>query len=212
MKTALVVVDLQNDFMPDGALPVQDGDEVVPVANRLITSCNFNFVVLTQDWHPASHKSFASNNKGAEVGMVGQLNGLSQIWWPDHCVWNTPGAELHKNLLTGRANLILRKGMDPGVDSYSAFKDNNGTLVGLGGYLKDRDVKEVYVCGLALDYCVKYTAIDSVGYGFNTFLIRDGCRSVNTNSSHIDKMVEEIRVMDKVKIVNSDSLTGAGKK
>lgn len=202
---ALIIVDLQNDFMPGGALAVKGGNEVVPVANRLSSSCKFDLIVLTQDWHPSGHKSFASSS-GEPVGTMGELNGKPQIWWPDHCVWGTPGAEFHKNLMTGRANLIIRKGMDRKVDSYSAFYDNDGSSVGLGGYLRDRNVGEVYVCGLATDYCVKFTALDAVKLGFNTRLFEDGCRPVNVNPNDGNKAIEEMKTAG-IEILHSDVFT-----
>jgi len=198
---------LQNDFMPGGALAVKEGDEVVPVANRLTSSLKFEIVVITQDWHPFGHASFASSS-GEPVGTVGELNGKPQVWWPDHCMWNTPGAELHKNLLTGRANLILRKGMDKNVDSYSGFFDNDGTGVGLGSYLKEREATDVYIMGLATDYCVKFTTLDCNGFGFNTYLIEDGCRAVNVNPDDGANAIEEMKQI--AKIVHSDSLTKRG--
>jgi len=202
---ALILVDLQNDFMPGGALAVNEGDQVVPVANRLTTSLKFGLVVVTQDWHPPGHFSFASTN-AKEVGTVGELGGKPQVWWPDHCVWNTPGSELHKNLLTGRANLIIRKGMDKAVDSYSGFFDNDGSPVGLGSYLKERSAREVYIMGLATDYCVKFTALDCVKLGFDTYLIEDGCRAVNINPDDGDKAIEEMKAAG-IKVVHSDTLT-----
>ena len=203
---ALILVDIQNDFCPGGALAVNHGNEVVAVANRLSKSGAFNYIVLTQDWHPQEHRSFASNNDGAKVGTLGELNGLPQVWWPDHCVWNTPGSELHKNLLTGRANLIIRKGMDKAVDSYSGFFDNDGSPVGLGSYLKERSAREVYIMGLATDYCIKFTALDCVKLGFDTYLIEDGCRAVNINPDDGDKAIEEMKAAG-IKVVHSDTLT-----
>jgi nicotinamidase/pyrazinamidase len=200
---ALILVDIQNDFCLNGALAVKNGDEVVAVANQLNMAMIFDYVVLTQDWHPKSHKSFASNNKDAKVGELGSLNGNPQIWWPDHCVWGEKGAEFHKDLLTGRANLILRKGMDPEVDSYSGFHDNAGKPSGLGEWLKANKVKEVYIMGLATDYCIKYTALGSVSSGFTTYLVEDGCRAVQPEGG-----VNAIAIMRKegVKITNSKKL------
>lgn len=203
---ALILVDIQQDFCAGGALAVKDGDQVVPVANRLTTSDNFDVIVLSQDWHPQSHKSFASNNSGTKVGDLGELGGKPQVMWPDHCVWNTPGSEFHKNLLTGRASLILRKGMNREVDSYSAFYDNDGTPVGLKGYLKDRDVTEVYIMGLATDYCIKFTVLDSVKCGFETYLIKDGCRAVNISSDDGADAIKEMKNAG-AKVVHSDKYT-----
>ena len=179
---ALILVDIQTDFCPDGALPVAKGDEVVPVANRLITSCKFDLIIATQDHHPATHKSFASNHESKKVGDVIDLNSIQQMLWPNHCIWGTKGADFHRNLLVGRVNLILRKGTNPEVDSYSAFYDNAKKPTGLHGYLKSNGVKDVYIAGLATDYCVKFTAMDAQTMGLefeSVHLIEDGCRAVN---------------------------------
>lgn len=177
---ALIVVDIQNDFaLPSGALSVQDGSKIVPVANRLIISEYFDQIVLTADWHPPTHKSFASNQKDVKPFDTGTLNGVIQTFWPDHCVFGTKGAEFHKSLLQNKANLIIRKGMNREIDSYSGFSDNAGHQTGLRGYLKDNNVEDVYVCGLATDYCVKYTALDAVKFGFNVFVIEDACKATN---------------------------------
>jgi len=169
---ALILVDLQNDFMPGGALAVSNGNQVVPIANRLIISDSFDVIVLTQDWHPPRHSNFAS---------VGGL-------WPDHCIWGLPGAEFHKNLLPGKADMILRKGTNKDVDSYSGFYDNASKSIGLAGYLHDRAVTDTYIMGLATDYCVKFTALDSIKCGFNTHLIIDGCRAVANEDAAVDEM------------------------
>jgi len=202
---ALILVDIQNDFCPKGALAVTKGAEVVPVANRLNTSMMFDYVVLTQDWHPSSHKSFASNNEGAEAWTLGELNGLPQVWWPNHCEWGNKGAEFHKNLLTGRANLILRKGMDPEVDSYSGFFDNAKRSTGLGDWLAAQHIKEVYIMGLATDYCVKFTALDCARLLFKTYLIEDGCRAVNLQPDDGAKAIKEMKSAD-IEVVNSTQL------
>lgn len=207
---ALLLIDLQNDFMLGGSLAVKDGHQVVQVANRLITSGNFNLSILTADWHPPTHKSFASNNPGTKVGDLGELGGKPQCFWPDHCVWNTPGSEFHENLLTGRANLILRKGMNPEVDSYSALFDNNGSSVGLSGYLNDRGVKEVYISGLATDYCVKFTALDCVKLKFKTYLFEDGCRAVNINPDDGVNAINEMKTAG-VTVLHSDKYTKRSK-
>jgi nicotinamidase/pyrazinamidase len=207
---ALILVDLQNDFAdPKGALYVDKGEQVVSVANRLTSSMKFDIVVATMDWHPSGHGSFASTS-GELVGTLGELNGRPQIWWPDHCVWNTPGSELHKNLLTGRANLIIRKGMDRDVDSYSAFFDNDASPIGLSSYLSERDVDEVYIMGLATDYCIKFTALDSIKQCFDTYLIEDGCRAVNINPDDGDKAIREMKDAG-VNIINSSIFTKCDK-
>jgi len=212
---ALVLVDLQNDFMPGGALAVAKGDEVVPVANRLIVGGFADVNVCTQDWHPPTHKSFAHNNEGAEPGTLGELNGFPQVWWPDHCKWSTKGADYHKNLLSGRVSAFFRKGMNAQVDSYSGFFDNKAiidgkevrTPTGLNGYLEARDVTDVYVMGLATDYCVKFTALDAVELGFNTYLVLDGCRGVNLKPEDTNNAVVKLKDAG-VKVVDSNTLLG----
>ena len=156
---ALIVVDVQNDFVPGGALAVPEGDRVVPLCNALANS--FDLVVATQDWHPADHGSFAANHPGRKVGEVIDLQGLQQILWPVHCVQNTPGAQFVHGLDTSRFARIFQKGTDPAIDSYSGFFDNgHRRSTGLGDYLRSNNVTDVYVCGLATDYCVKFTALD----------------------------------------------------
>lgn len=209
----LILVDIQNDFCPGGALAVKDGHKVVPVANILAVESNFDLIVCTQDYHPPTHKSFASNNKDAKPGTLGELNGVPQVWWPNHCEWGTKGSEFHKNLMTGKVAAIFRKGMNEKVDSYSGFFDNKAILdgkevraaTGLGGYLKDKGVTDVYVMGLATDYCVKFTALDALALGFNTYLITDGCRAVDLNAGDGDKAMAEMKEAG-VKLVESKNL------
>ncbi|MFU8806796.1 MAG: bifunctional nicotinamidase/pyrazinamidase, partial [Bradymonadaceae bacterium] len=158
---ALIVVDVQNCFMPDGSLPVRDGYAVVPIINELMD--RFELVVATQDWHPPDHGSFASNNPGAKPGEIRELDGLDQIMWPDHCVQNTKGAEFAEGLRTERFDKVFQKGTDPKVDSYSGFYDNvRRHATGLADFLRGRGVDEVYVCGVATDYCVKFTVLDAL--------------------------------------------------
>lgn len=191
MRT-LILVDLQNDFVPGGALPVPGGDEIVPLANRLQTA--FDLVVATQDWHPANHGSFAANHPGRKPGDVIELAGLQQILWPVHCVQNTPGAAFVNALDTSRLKRVFQKGTDPALDSYSGFFDNaHRRATGLGDYLIERGVNRVYVLGLATDYCVKYTALDSRQLGFETYLVEDACRGVNLNSGDVRRAVEQMR-------------------
>src|SRR5690348_16174351 len=164
---ALVLVDIQNDFVPGGTLAVPEGDRIVPICDRL-QDC-FDLVVATQDWHPRDHGSFAANHPGRKVGDVIDLNGLRQILWPVHCVQNTPGAAFVPGLDTQRVQRIFQKGTDPAIDSYSGFFDNgHRKATGLGEYLKERAVSDVYVAGLATDYCVKFTALDATQLGFKT--------------------------------------------
>lgn len=175
---ALILIDIQNDFLPGGALAVSRGDEVVPVANRV--QKGFELIVATQDWHPRDHKSFAANHPGREVGDLIELDGLRQVLWPPHCVQGTRGAELAAELDHQHITRVFQKGTDPNIDSYSGFFDNgHKKATGLGEWLKARGVTEVFLLGLATDYCVKYSALDAVELGFTTHLIADGCRAVN---------------------------------
>lgn len=176
---ALIIVDVQNDFLPGGNLAVPKGNEVIGYINSIIE--HFDLVVTTQDFHPQNHKSFASNH-GKPVGSFIKLNGLDQILWPDHCIQNSFGAEFSKELNLSRIDKNFEKGTNPEVDSYSGFFDNDKkTATGLGDYLKTKGVKEVFVVGLALDYCVKATAIDSQNLGFKTTVLLRGTKAVNLN-------------------------------
>lgn len=189
---ALILVDLQNDFMPGGALAVPEGDRVVPVANRLMPL--FPLVVATADWHPKEHASFASNQPGHKIGDVIELDGLSQILWPDHCVQGTHGARLHAGLDHAGIHHIVQKGTNPKIDSYSGFFDNgHKQATGLSDDLKSQGVKRVFILGLATDYCVKFTALDALEEGFETILIEDGCRAVNLQADDGEKTIEELR-------------------
>lgn len=192
MKTALILVDIQNDFIPGGALAVPDGDAVVEVANRVMN--NFDLVVATQDWHPADHGSFACQHAGRKPGEFIELNGLTQILWPDHCIMDTKGAKFVTGLNVERITKIFRKGIDRAVDSYSGFFDNgqrNDT--GLGNYLKTQNVDEIAVMGLATDYCVKVTAMDARKLGFRTKLIKEGVRGVELNKGDCEKALNEMK-------------------
>ncbi len=174
---ALLLVDIQNDFLPGGALPVPDGDAVVPVANRLIPE--YPMVVATKDWHPPNHKSFASQHPGCKVGDVIDLDGIPQRLWPDHCVQHTWGAEFAPGLHTSAIVHVVYKGTDPQVDSYSGFFDNarrRGT--GLEPWLRRHGVEQLDIIGLATDYCVQFTALDAVDLGFETRVLLEGCRCV----------------------------------
>jgi nicotinamidase/pyrazinamidase len=189
---ALILVDFQNDFMPGGALPVPSGDAVAPVANQL--QAHFPIVVATQDWHPPNHCSFAVNHPGHRPGDLIQLHGLSQILWPEHCVQNTPGAEFASSLSLTRIAQVFQKGVDPDIDSYSGFFDNgHRRATGLEVYLRERNVTDVYVVGLATDYCVKFTALDAIALGFTTFVIEDACRGVDLESGDVSKAIAEMR-------------------
>lgn len=179
MKKALIVVDVQNDFCEGGALEVPNASEVIPYINSLIESNIYDEIIFTQDWHPANHKSFASNNE-KNIGDVIELNGIQQFMWPDHCVQGSHGAEFHKDLNTSKINHIVRKGTNPEIDSYSAFQDNNHFMqTDLDNYLKEKNIELVEVVGLALDYCVKYTCLDAVSNGYITCLHFQGTKAVN---------------------------------
>jgi nicotinamidase/pyrazinamidase len=189
---ALILVDIQNDFCPGGALAVADGDAVVPVANRLMDTVDV--VVATQDWHPANHGSFASNNPGKQVFTMGDLAGLPQVMWPDHCVQWTGGAQFHPGLDTKRIARVFPKGTDPTIDSYSGFFDNGKRkATGLGDWLKAKGVTEVQICGLATDYCVKATAIDAAQLGFRTVLVKDACRGVGMTPTDVPDALAAMR-------------------
>jgi len=199
---ALVIVDIQNDFVTGGKLEVQNGEQIVPLVNTL--SDQFDLVVATQDWHPPQHQSFASNHPGRNVFDVIKLGGLDQVLWPDHCVQGTRGADFHPQLETRRIEAIFRKGMDPGIDSYSGFYDNGRKkTTGLSGYLKDRSVDTVYVCGLAADYCVFFTVRDALQLGFKTFLIEDATRAIDQEG--FEKAKEEVSSLGGI-VMNSDAL------
>lgn len=179
---ALIVVDVQNDFCPGGALAVADGDAVVPVINAL--AAHFENVVLTQDWHPAGHASFASSHPGKAPFETAAMPYGPQVLWPDHCIQGTPGADLHPGLALPHAQLIIRKGYHSGVDSYSAFREADRTTeTGLAGYLRERGIRRVFVVGLATDYCVGWTAIDARAAGFAAVVVEDACRGIDLGGS-----------------------------
>jgi nicotinamidase/pyrazinamidase len=189
---ALILVDIQNDFLPGGALAVFEGDKVIPVANQLQSV--FPLVVATQDWHPANHGSFATSHPGKSVFEQIELNGLPQTLWPVHCVQNTKGAELAAALNCEHIAKIFPKGTDAGIDSYSGLFDNgHRKSTGLGEWLKAQGVTEVFVCGLATDYCVKFTAIDAIQMGFKTRLIEDASRGVNLRPDDVKSAIEDMK-------------------
>ncbi len=192
MKMALIVVDIQNDFLPGGALAVPSGDEIIPVINKLMKQ--FPIVIATQDWHPKDHKSFAVNHPDKKPGDKILLEGLEQILWQSHCVQNTYGAELSKHLDKSRITYTVKKGTDPNIDSYSAFFDNaRKKSTGLDDLLKSNNVNDVYVVGLATDYCVKYTVLDAMSLGYKTHLITAGCKGININPNDVDKAINQMR-------------------
>ena len=182
MTEALIVVDLQNDFCPGGALPVVNGDDIVPLVNRLLAQAKVR--ILTQDWHPPQHGSFAVNHPAAHPFDRGMVGGVEQVLWPVHCVQGTNGAEFHPGLDSDRADLILRKGGNGALDSYSAFFENDRvTPTGLDGYLRSRGVDAVALVGLALDFCVAATAVDAAGLGYRVRVIESACRAIDRDGS-----------------------------
>ncbi len=179
---ALVVVDVQNDFCPGGALEVPDGDAVVAAINRIAP--RFSTRILTQDWHPPGHRSFASSHPGRAPFETTELSYGEQVLWPDHCVQGTAGAAFHPGLATDGADLVLRKGFRPGIDSYSAFYENDRrTSTGLTGYLRARGISRLFFAGLATDFCVAYSAIDGAREGFEAAVVEDGCRGIDLDGS-----------------------------
>ncbi len=189
---ALLLIDIQNDFLPGGALAVPNGGDVIPIANKV--QPYFDLIVATQDWHPANHASFAANHPGKCPGEVIQLDGLEQVLWPVHCVQDSPGAALAADLNTANIETVIRKGTDPRIDSYSGFFDNaRRKATGLEEYLAQRKVQRVYIAGLATDYCVKFTALDAVALGFETYLIEDGCRGVELAPGDIERAMADVK-------------------
>ncbi len=201
---ALVVVDIQNDFLPGGALSVQDGDRVIPIANQLMPL--FALVVTTQDWHPTDHGSFAVSHQGTQPGHMIELGGLPQVLWPVHCVQSTPGADFPPALDIAHINHLVHKGSESGIDSYSGFFDNgHRQATGLHELLQAHGIDELYLLGLATDYCVKYTALDARFLGYPTVLVVDGCRGVNLTQGDVERAIEEMREAG-VKIVRSEEI------
>jgi len=200
---ALIIVDLQNDFLPGGALPVPHGDEVIPLANEL--QRRFELVVATQDWHPPDHGSFAANHPGKKPGDRIMLDGTEQILWPVHCVQNTHGAEFAAEFDTSRVAHVFHKGIDPMIDSYSTFFDNaHRRETGLADYLKKRAINEIYLMGLALDYCVKYSALDARQLGLSTRVILDGCRGIELEAGDIGRALDEMKRAGAVLLKSTD--------
>ncbi|CAM2154757.1 bifunctional nicotinamidase/pyrazinamidase [Paraburkholderia tropica] len=203
----LLLIDLQYDFMPGGALAVAHGDEVVPVANRLAQG--FAHVVLTQDWHPAAHVSFAANHAGRQPFETVALSYGEQVLWPTHCVQGTSGAALHRDLDVPHARAVIRKGHHVDVDSYSAFLEADRTTpTGLAGYLRDTGAKRVYCAGLATDYCVAWSALDARAAGFETVLIEDASRAIDLNGS-LAAAWEQLRAAGVKRAQSADVLRGA---
>lgn len=206
-KKALIIVDLQNDFCKGGNLEVPNGHEIVPLANQL--QAYFDIVIATKDWHPQEHMSFASNHADGQVGDIMEINSMSQILWPDHCIQGTKGAELHPELNTQYIDKIFYKGIDKKIDSYSAFFDNaHQRSTGLGEYLHQHQIKDIFIIGLATDYCVKYSSLDALHVGLNVCVIEDACRGVNLNPDDVKKALKEMHGAG-VKLIHSREILKA---
>lgn len=206
---ALILVDIQNDFLPGGALAVPDGDKIIPVVNRL--QVVFPLVVATQDWHPANHGSFAASHPGQSVFAQIKLNGLPQTLWPEHCVQGSHGAELAATLKRERIAKIFPKGTEVGIDSYSGLFDNgHRKSTGLGEWLKAQGVAEVFVCGLATDYCVKFTALDAAQMGFKTHFIEDASRGVNLRPTDVSNAIAEMQRAGIAVVQSAELLNNGG--
>jgi len=204
LDSVLLVIDMQYDFMPGGALAVAEGDDLVPLINRL--GQQFRGVVITQDWHPAGHISFASSHPGCTPFEIITLPYGPQTLWPDHCIQGSNGAQLHAELDLPHAQLILRKGCNPHIDSYSAFLEaDRKTPTGLASYLKERGVQNVFVVGLALDFCVAWSALDARAAGFNTLVIEDACRAIDMNGT-LEKAWQDMQAAGVTRITSSELL------
>jgi nicotinamidase/pyrazinamidase len=200
---ALLLIDIQNDFMPGGTLAVEQGDEVVPVANAI--KPHFDLVVVTMDWHPCHHVSFASNHPGREAGDQVEVDTVMQTLWPDHCVQNTPGASLHSGLDVAGIDHVVHKGVDPDIDSYSCFFDNEHLRdTGLDAYLRERGVREVGVAGVAMDYCVRFSALDARALGYDVSVVIDGCRGVELAPGDIEAAAAEMRAAGCKMVLSGD--------
>jgi len=191
MKNCLIITDIQNDFCPGGALAVADGDGIIPAVNAI--SARFDKCMATQDWHPLGHVSFASTH-GKRPYEVISLDGLEQVLWPDHCVPGTFGADFHRDLDVRAVDLIIRKGNDPLIDSYSTFLENDRkTVTGLHYYLKGMSITNVYLCGLATDYCVYFSALDALAMGFQVTVLLEACRGVDLPEGNVERAVSAMR-------------------
>lgn len=205
MKNALLLVDIQNDFLPGGSLAVKDGNEILPVINNLL-KLPFDTIVATKDWHPANHGSFAVNHSGKEIGDQVMLNGLEQILWPVHCVQETSGSEFHPSWNSHLVHKVIYKGTDPKIDSYSTFFDNGHfKSTGLEQYFKEKKVDTVYIAGLATDYCVKFSVLDALKVGLKVYVIVDACRGVNLHPTDSEKAIEEMQKAG-ARIIHSEDL------
>lgn len=205
MMKALLIVDVQNDFCPDGALEVPNGDTIIPTINKV--SDDFEVVLQTQDWHPRGHSSFASTHEGKEPFETTEMPYGEQVLWPDHCVQGSQGAEFHPDLETHKSQLIIRKGFRKEIDSYSAFYENdNKTTTGLTGYLNAREIDSLYVVGLATDFCVKWSVIDGLKEGFDLFVIEDAVKGIDIDGS-VDQAWKEMLDAGAQKVHSSELLT-----
>jgi len=203
----LLAIDVQNDFCPGGSLAVPEGDQIIPVVNRL--SEQFGHMILTQDWHPAGHSSFASSHDGKKPYETIEMPYGEQVLWPDHCVQNSEGGEFHPDLDTERAEVIIRKGFRKEVDSYSAFYENDHkTQTGLAGYLRERGFTDIYVCGLATDFCVRWSVHDGRKEGFRMHVVEDGTRGIDIDGS-IDQAWREMKSVG-AEIIRSDDISMDG--
>jgi nicotinamidase/pyrazinamidase len=203
-EKALIIVDMQNDFCPGGALEVKEGDRIIETINSL--AGRFEVVVATQDWHPPEHRSFASAHPGKRPFDLIELNGRKQTLWPPHCIQGTWGAELVKDLDQTRIRTIFRKGMDPDVDSYSGFRDNlKEAVTGLDGYLRSLGIRDIYICGLATDFCVYFTAMDGLEMGYGVWIILDGTKGIDLPRGSLDEKLERFR-RDGGKVITSSEV------
>jgi nicotinamidase/pyrazinamidase len=203
MMKALLIVDIQNDFCPGGALAVPNGDSVVPVVNKLIDQ--FDAVIQTQDWHPAGHSSFASSHQGKNLYETIEVNYGTQVLWPDHCVQGTHGADFHPELNTHKTQVIIRKGFRKEIDSYSTFFENDQkTTTGLTGYLKQREITDLYTVGLATDFCVKWSILDGIDEGFSMHIVKDAVQGIDLEGS-LEAAWKEMKEKG-VKITTSEQL------
>ena len=193
MKNALLLVDIQNDFLPGGALAIPNGDHILPAVKTLL-DIPFDLIVASQDWHPKNHSSFAANHPGKSIGDHVIVQGLDQNLWPIHCVQGTSGAEFSKGFDTKKIDRVFQKGKDTNIDSYSAFFDNGHFKeTGLGDFLKDKGIENIYIAGLATDYCVKFSTLDALKLGFNCYVVVDACRGVNLQPHDGEKALEDMQ-------------------
>lgn len=202
-RNCLIITDIQNDFCPGGALAVAEGDKIIPIINKIVQK--FDKAVATQDWHPPGHVSFATTHKKNPYEII-TVDGIQQVLWPDHCIPGTFGADFHKDLDLRKVGLIIRKGNDLNIDSYSTFIENDKkTFTGLHYYLQGLAIKDLYFCGLATDYCVHYSALDAVEMGFNAYVILDACRGVDVPAGSINAAIQEMKERG-IRILNHNKL------